>query len=147
MSCEFLFNDFNNDYPQILIGSLGGFQLHGLGPPYGGNRGRITFYLYTTLNFGPYGRGISNGNGGSTLLSPYVSLNAWHTLRVQKFARSITLTVDGVSTSGSVDASAPEFRMPDPGVIRSPSDPAWLAVASDSTLMHGQVRNMVISAA
>jgi hypothetical protein len=79
MSCDFLFNDFNNGYPQIIIGTgpAESFQLHGLGPGYGSNAGRVTFYMYTTLGFGPYGRGIINGNGGDgTLLSGYMSLNA-----------------------------------------------------------------------
>ena len=148
MSCDFLFNDFNNGYPQIIIGTgpAESFQLHGLGPGYGGNAGRVTFYMYTTLGFGPYGRGIINGNGDGTLLSPYtMSLNVWHTVTVQKFARSITLTVDGFSTSGSVATNAPEFRMPDPGTIRSASDPVWRATAPASQLMHGEVRNMVIT--
>jgi hypothetical protein len=145
MSCEVKFNDMNNDYPYVLVSSTNAFQMHGLGPAYGGNRGRMTFYLHTTPEFGPGGRGFSNGNGGSTLLSPWLSLGTWHPVKVQKFLRSVTLTVDGVSASGSVDANAPEFRMKDPGLVLSGSDPAWLAVAPDANKLHGEVRNMVTS--
>jgi hypothetical protein len=147
LSCEVMFNDFNNDYPQVLVSSTNAFQLHGMG--YGAfepdKGGRMTFYVQTTTAFGPFGRGISDSNGGGGVLqSPPVSLFLWHAVQVQKFARSITLTFDGVATTGYVDAGAPEFRMMDPGVIRAGDDAEWVATADAQRVLNGAVRNVVI---
>jgi hypothetical protein len=151
LACEVMMNDLNR-YPFVLVSSTDAFELHGTGPEYGSLSGRLGFYLYTTLGFGPYGRGLSVyddnnvGRDDGALYSQVLSLGTWHTVHVQKFLRSVTLTVDNVSVSAQVAPDAPEFRMRDPGLISSGSDPAWVATADPAFVLHGEVRNMVISA-
>eukprot|EP00435_Cladocopium_sp_Y103_P024772 s749_g6.t1 len=60
------FNNMNANYPNIFHGVDGNkvsFTSHGLGPAYGGKKGQAAFYLQTSTNIGPHGRGI-NYDGG-----------------------------------------------------------------------------------
>jgi len=138
IECEIKFDDFNNDYPRIVWCEQNGFQLHGLGPAYGSNQGRVTLYV-TGTGHGPHGRGIQ-GNGGclqSTQLSP----GEWHTVVAEKKASSLHLTVNGEEVSDSV----PEGQ----AFVGGPSGRIYAAsfkqCGGGETALHGQVRKMVVT--
>jgi len=84
------FDDFDNDYPIIATTTTGAFVLQGLGPAYGGDQGKVAFYLQTAQNVG------SNGRGTGQVRSPNaLTTGDWHYVVVEKEEQELSITVDG----------------------------------------------------
>jgi len=91
------FNSMNANYPNILFGHDGSsmcFTSHGLGPAYGAKKGKACFYLQTTTNLGPHGRGIDY-NGGWLPAKIRMDDQQWHKYELIKGVAGTALIVDG----------------------------------------------------
>ena len=89
--CSVYFKDFDSNYPMIASTENNVFQFHGLGPVYGEDQGKIVFYLATTKNRGPHGRGT-----GQIRSKEKLSLNEWHDVRVIKEKDKLHMEVDEI---------------------------------------------------
>jgi len=143
ISCWVKYNNFNNNYPQIATSATNAFQLHGLGPVYGGNRGRLTFYLQTPDNVGPHGRGISGINGGEgegwVGTSQILTTGQWYFIEVEKGSNYIKFGCNGeVSQSGLANGvNAQQFVMKQTGNI-------LVKKGTGDLSMDGEVKDFVI---
>ena len=126
LSCDVMFNSFRTNYPRILYDTTNSFQLHGMGPAYGSDRGKITFYVNETGS-GPHGRGIRgyNHSGGCLVSNKKIVPNVWHRVVARKTMDELVLsvTVDGVTDTvrcAKLDPSSEGFVSPCSGTIYNP---------------------------
>lgn len=102
------FNNMNQNYPTLFEGkgdSGMAFVSHGLGGAYGSQKGLSCFYLQTTTNLGPHGRGIDYSGGW---LPSKIRMDdaKWHTLELIKGLSGTAIIVDGQRIEGTIKDSA-----------------------------------------
>ena len=137
ISCDVLFEHFDRNYPMMASSETNAFQLHGLGPVYGSDRGRIVFYLYTTTGKGPHGRGTGQCRSRQKLQP-----NTWHHVQVTKTARTLTVQVDGESNS----VQLPDEMDNGDFVMRETGSIVLMDGAKPDHFLHGKMKNFKISA-
>lgn len=110
------FHDFNNPYPMCVTTETDALECHGLGSPYGADQGCIAVYLYTASRVGPHGRGITGYQNQGWVKGPKVTPNVWHTIKVVKTTRSLSISVDDVIATASIGANITDeqFVMKEP---------------------------------
>jgi len=133
------FDNFSNNYPMCVTTETNAMQCHGLGPAYGSRRGRLTVYLHTVSGLGPHGRGIQ-GDDGCLISGPLV-IGKWHSVRIEKTRRSLSLTIDGSDRSicyipdSMLDS---EFDMKIPGRCRVAN------LEEREHILHGDLSDFII---
>eukprot|EP00930_Biecheleria_cincta_P055268 TRINITY_DN41604_c0_g1_i1.p1 TRINITY_DN41604_c0_g1~~TRINITY_DN41604_c0_g1_i1.p1 ORF type:complete len:232 (+),score=45.85 TRINITY_DN41604_c0_g1_i1:113-808(+) len=117
IKCRVRFDNFDQNYPFIVWSEKGAFQLHGLGPAYGSNQGKVTFYVTTASGEGPHhGRGI-RGNDGCLISAQKLSTGDWHDIIAEKGERFLSLTVDGQEVRAEVESNVAEFMTKESGAV------------------------------
>jgi len=137
------FNNFNTDYPHIATTTNASFQIHGLGPVYGGNRGRVLFYLQTVGNVGVGGRGVVGTGGGLNegwLSTPQIwTLGQWYFIEVEKGADYIKFACDGeVTQCGLANGVTPQQ------FVMKPTGSMLVKQGTGSSAMDGEVKEFTI---
>lgn len=84
------FNNFNNDYPQILNGDNHSFVLHGMGPVYNDKKRRIVFYQQIHKEY-RQGERI----GQLETVKP-LETNRWYLITIRRNELEFSAFVDGV---------------------------------------------------
>eukprot|EP00035_Acanthoeca_spectabilis_P030582 m.9987 g.9987 ORF g.9987 m.9987 type:complete len:238 (+) comp4257_c0_seq1:1677-2390(+) len=122
LSFRVKFDNFDTNYPMLVTTENGALVCHGLGPAYGSDRGRIGVYLYTKSGVGPHGRGIQGTPAGRShnegwVRSSPVAAGVWHTVRVAKTRRTLSLSVGGETMTETIQDGIrdEQFDMKDPG--------------------------------
>ena len=114
------FDNFDNNYPMCVTTEHNALQCHGLGPAYGDDRGRICVYLATQSGKGPHGRGILGTEGRSKgegwVRSVPLRVGQWHSVRVVKTRRTLSIAIDGQV----VEATVPEALRDDDFDMKAP---------------------------
>jgi hypothetical protein len=135
------FNDFANNYPMVVLSENRAFQLHGLGPAYGANRGRVSFYLQTANNTGPHGRGVPGagpGAGEGWVSTPKLTLGKWHMITVEKGLRFVSIALD--DGEPAVSEGGGDFEMKPTGLVSLGSSTS----TEDQHRLHGEVKDLQI---
>eukprot|EP01098_Paradermamoeba_levis_P008437 TRINITY_DN3500_c0_g1_i2.p1 TRINITY_DN3500_c0_g1~~TRINITY_DN3500_c0_g1_i2.p1 ORF type:complete len:187 (-),score=53.33 TRINITY_DN3500_c0_g1_i2:48-560(-) len=129
------FDHFNQNYPLIATSGTGAFQLHGLGPAYGVDQGKVVFYLQTPGNVGSYGRGT-----GQIRTLHALKPGQWHHILVEKELTSLSISVDGAKCTVKLPAhiSAGQFEMKPTGNI-------LVKQGTGDMYLSGRVRDFVFS--
>lgn len=100
----------SENYPRIIESSNGALALHGMGPVYGWQNGKIGFYITTRNMVGEGGR-----CGAALTSQEFVNDGNWHTLVVEKTADALCITIDtGSRQCAQRTCTAAQFRMKDP---------------------------------
>ena len=117
------FDNTRENYPLILTDTNGTFGFMGMGPIYGDDRGKITFFVSKTGK-GPHGRGIigANHTGGCLVSNTALVPRKWYRVFVQKTLdeTSLSITTDGVTDTvwcGKLDPAPDGFVTPASGPI------------------------------
>ena len=127
LSYDVRFRSFDENYSHCIKSSTNAFQTCGMGPPYRGDRGKVTFYLHTTTGKGRHGRGeLYNDNDGCLISKNKLDVDEWYRIDIHKEPTSQHLRVTNLSSGESAisdiaslqpGALAEDFIMKDPGDI------------------------------
>mmetsp|Transcript_34358 Transcript_34358/g.80200 ORF Transcript_34358/g.80200 Transcript_34358/m.80200 type:complete len:269 (-) Transcript_34358:23-829(-) len=117
IKCKVKFDDMNANYPNIFHGlSASGdvvFTSHGLGPAYGGKRGKACLYSQTQSGMGPHGRGL-DAPGGWIGTSKRMDDGNWHVLELVKTGTNAQIILDGEK----VEAGLPSGKTAEDFILR-----------------------------
>jgi len=108
------FNKWDGEnYPHVFKSSAGAFQFHGMGPAYGGNKGKLAFYMITKTNVGAHGRG-----GGDVMSATTLTQGKWVKVTVEKTVDKLCMTLDsGTPNCVSKSVTAAQFSMKAVGTV------------------------------
>jgi hypothetical protein len=108
------FNSWNGEnYPFIVRSGAGAFAFHGMGPAYGGNKGKVGFYIHTVSNVGAHGRG-----GGQVRTRTKLTEGVWYSITVEKTADEVCITVNtDASVCSRRSVTAGKFQMKPVGTL------------------------------
>lgn len=101
-------------YPSVVASSTGAFRLIELNP-YGAPTGKVGFYINTKSGIGAGGNGVGKIETAEPLIP-----GQWHTLRIQKGRRFISIAVDDTPpVIATLDSSYTDeqFEMQSPGIV------------------------------
>jgi len=113
-SLDVRFNNWDGEnYPRILTSSTGAFAFTGFGPAYGGDKGKISFYIQTVDNVGAHGRGAKHSTSSAKL-----NQGVWYRVTVEKTADQLCIQL-GTDTPAceTRTVTAEQFQMISVGLM------------------------------
>ncbi|CAE7355262.1 unnamed protein product [Symbiodinium sp. CCMP2592] len=117
IKCKVKFDAMNANYPNIFHGLSASddvvFTSHGLGPVYGGKRGKACFYSQTKSGMGPHGRGL-DAPGGWIGTSKRMDDGNWHVFELVKTGTNAQIILDGEK----VEAGLPSGKTAEDFILR-----------------------------
>jgi hypothetical protein len=124
LTFDVYFTSFDHEnYPMAITSTTDAFEIHGLGPVYGQDKGHLSAYIYTTEHLGPHGRGITGHmNQGWLRSTQRLEPHRWYAVTFVKSETSLTMIVDGVEVTEQFPFQGRTFQMKTPGALVVPQN-------------------------